>query len=461
MTFMQPDRSATIVTDLGFGDAGKGTIVDYLARRGGGSPLVVRFNGGAQAGHNVVTPDGRQHIFHQFSSASFVPGARTHLSRFMLVSPLLLSHEADQLHALDVNEPHRRLTIDRGARIITPYHEAANRLREAARRAGRHGSCGHGIGETMADSISFPEDTLFAGDLSSYALSRLKLESVRTRKLEELAGLMPELIGNPLPSVTLDLETLWDTNLSHDVAVFYRLFARDVAIVDENHLGRLLRETPNVIFEGAQGVLLDEWRGFHPYTTWSTTTFANADQLLSEQDYPGEVTHLGVLRAYGTRHGPGPFVTEDPVLTRLIPDEHNGTNQWQRQFRVGYFDLVAARYALEVAGTTDCLAITCMDRINEVLHAVDKRPVPNRICTSYQHAGLQIERLVPGPFRNLDYQEGLTKMLLASTPGYGIAPASPPDFLGCLEDQLRVPVSITSNGPTALDKTHRELAGVL
>ena len=426
----------------------KVAIVDYLARRAGGSSLVVRFNGGAQAGHNVVTPNGLHHTFKQFGSATLT-GGRTHLSRFMLVSPLALAREAGQLHELGPAGyiPHTRLTIDRGARIVTPYHGAANRLRESARRGNRHGSCGHGIGETMADSLSVPDDTLLAGELTSYATVIRKLESVRMRKLEELAGLMPELARHPAPSVTQDLQTLRDTALSQDVATFYRLFARTVAIVDEDHLGQLLRETPNVIFEGAQGVLLDEWRGFHPYTTWSTTTFANADTLLAEQDYPGEVTHLGVLRAYGTRHGPGPFVTEDRALTEMMPDEHNGLNQWQRQFRVGHFDLVTARYALEVAGTTNCLAITCMDRVNEVLHAKS-----GLICTSYRHEDQQISRLIPGPFRSLEYQEGLTKMLLASTPVYESAPEYPLEFLSYLEDHLRLPIAVMSNGPKSQDK---------
>ena len=92
----------------------------------------------------------------------------------------------------------------------------------------------------------------------------------------------------------------------------------------------LLRAGP-AVFEGAQGVLLDEWRGFHPYTTWSTTTFANAETLLAEA---GETAiRLGVVRCYLTRHGPGPFVTEDPTLE--IPEPHNGTGTWQGAFRNG------------------------------------------------------------------------------------------------------------------------------
>ncbi|MFI0444841.1 adenylosuccinate synthetase [Actinomadura sp. 6N118] len=112
-----------IVADLGFGDAGKGTVVDWFCSRGP-EPVdaVVRFNGGAQAAHNVVAPDGRHHTFAQFGSGTFTPGVATHLSRFMLVDPLALAAEADHLRKLGIRDPLARLTVDRAALLTTPYH---------------------------------------------------------------------------------------------------------------------------------------------------------------------------------------------------------------------------------------------------------------------------------------------------------------------------------------------------
>ena len=435
-------RHVTIVADLGFGDAGKGSIIDYLARLDSHPPFVVRFNGGPQAAHNVVTPTGRHHTFSQFGSASLIPGARTHLSRFMLINPLRLAAESDQLAAHGVIRPQAQVTIDARALVISPYQEAANRLRELARGQGRHGSCGHGVGETMADWLDAPDDSLTAADLANTATAIEKLELSRARKAHQLTQLMPVI--ETLSEASRDLATLRDDELSEAVAEFYAHFVWHIEVVGDDYLPQILATTPHVLFEGAQGMLLDEWRGFHPYTTWSTTTFANANTLLTEAAYDSTVTRLGLLRAYSTRHGAGPFVTEDPVLTELVPDPHNQTNDWQREFRVGNFDLVAARYAAEVSGGIDSLAVTCLDR-----------PVPRLVATSYNQQGIIVDRLVPGPFMDLDYQAELTNMLASSTPIYEQAPASEAEYLEYLEDRLALPITVTSSGPTAAHKHYR------
>src|SRR6476659_2269299 len=117
---MSWERRAIILGGLGYGDEGKGTWTDFLARV---EPVhtVVRFNGGAQAGHNVVTPDGRHHTFAQCGSGTFVRGVNTHLSRFMLLNPLRLLREAEELCALGVGDALARTTIDRAALVTTPF----------------------------------------------------------------------------------------------------------------------------------------------------------------------------------------------------------------------------------------------------------------------------------------------------------------------------------------------------
>ena len=148
-------RGAIVVAGLGFGDEGKGTTVDWLVRRHE-SALVVRYNGGAQAAHNVVLPDGRHHTFSQFGSGTLA-GAETFLSRYMLVNPSAMLNEAAGLAGLGVVDPLSRVHVDEDALITTPFHIAANRAREQARGDGRHGSCGMGIRETILFPLVKPE----------------------------------------------------------------------------------------------------------------------------------------------------------------------------------------------------------------------------------------------------------------------------------------------------------------
>jgi adenylosuccinate synthase len=117
-------------------------------------------------------------------------------------------------------------------------------------------------------------------------------------------------------------------------------------------------------------VLLDQLRGFHPYTTWSTVTSANAHALLDEAEFDGERRTIGVTRAFSTRHGPGPFPSNAPELREYLlkadQEEHNVHNEWQGMFRVGWFDFLATNYAIAADGRIDALAITCLDRLRDL-----------------------------------------------------------------------------------------------
>lgn len=424
-----------IVADLGFGDSGKGTVVDWLCARRG-ARTVVRFNGGAQAAHNVITPDGRHHTFSQFGAGMFTPGVRTHLSRFVLVDPLALAAEAASLAAAGVAGPLDRLTVDKDALLTTPYHRAANRARERARGADRHGSCGMGIGETARYALEFPADAPRAGDCTT--------PRVLARKLALLRGRLRAEFGTAAPrqGVRRSEETWRDDEVPQvaDTCAAFSAFAARVRLVDDAYLSRLLRSGP-VVFEGAQGVLLDEWHGFHPYTTWSTTTYANAQTLLAEAGQGA--ARLAVIRCYLTRHGPGPLVSEDPTIE--LPDRHNRMNAWQGPFRAGHFDVVALRYALEVAGGADGIALTHLD-------AAARRRL--QCCVRYEADGQVITRLPVSRDHDLAGQERLTGLLLRARPGYlaGGSSWSAADWPDLVADALGCPVSVLSYGPTARDK---------
>ena len=398
---------AFIVTDLGYGDSGKGATVASLAHAYPDTHLVVRHEGGAQAAHHVVDRE-RAHTFAQFGAASFKPGVKTFLSRHMLVHPSALIREAQHLIALGETDILDRLTIDENAPLITPFQQAINRLREIDRGAGKHGSCGMGIGETRNDHRILGNDAVLASDLKDVDLLKKKLRFMRAWKMDQNKDLLERFARNPEPQKELHVFTDWQahTRIAQawiDMDIYRRVRA-------SHHLHSLLHKDGTVIFEGSQGVLLDEKFGFHPYTTWSTVTGKHAHALLKAHDYQGKVTHLGLTRAYGTRHGAGPFPTEDANLTKLLPDTSNGYDRWQEGFRVGHFDAVTARYALEAVGTIDGLVVTCNDRL-------DDSPLNSwQAANEYQTGDMLIADL-PLP-KNREEQIAVSQMVQSAKPVY-------------------------------------------
>jgi len=449
--------STSIVVDLGFGDAGKGAMVDALARRCSTPPLVVRYNGGAQAGHNVHTADGRHHTFSQFGSGTFVPGSRTLLSEYMILHPPALMAEHEHLVSLGVKDALQRLVIDARALVVTPYQQAMNRLRELARGEHRHGTCGLGVGETVGDSLELPTETVVrAADLMNRAQLRRKLSLIRGWKQDQLMPLMPTLVKSG--AAIDDAEVVFDVNAIDRIADTYAEIGRQLRIIDAGDVNFQIRESEHVIFEGAQGVLLDEWHGFHPHTTWSTTTTKNAGTLIERAGRSGKVNAIGVVRAYATRHGQGPFPTEDAALTQQLREPHNSDACWQGQFRVGWFDVPLTRYALSVCPypVTE-LAVTCLDRLMDASRwsVCDGYEVPSEDEGMFHMFGGFAMSLRVGPRRDLAYQERLAQALGRCVPRRPMwcGPRDPAEYMTMMmRKHLDLPVSAMSFGPTADDK---------
>lgn len=406
-------RHAWVVLDLGFGDAGKGGVTDFLARDQR-ADLVVRFNGGAQAGHNVVTPDGRHHTFSQFGAGTFA-GVPTALGPAFLLHPLAMAVEAEHLVRAGVRDPFASVTVDPDARLIDPYQQAAGRLRERLRGDAAHGTCGVGIGECAADALARPEETVRARHLGDAAAVRRALGRQRERKRAELLALGAE-----------DLALFDDDGLIDRVVEAWGEVAGVLRVAET---ASRVRQAERVVFEGAQGVLLDETWGFHPHTTWSDCTPAGALALLDDRPR----TVLGLTRAYAVRHGAGPFPTAG---TLAVPEPHNADGGWQGAFRTGALDGVLLRYAVRVCGGVDALAVTCVDR------------VPERVltCATYME-GTSLE---PGPAGDLGHREALGAWLRGVTPV--LEERSPIAFA---EEACGVAATLVSAGPSAAHKRWR------
>ena len=350
---------ALIVQGMAFGDEGKGATVDWLTRRHG-APLGVRYNGGPQAAHNVVTPEGLHHTFAQFGSGTLA-GADTHLSRFTLVDPLALQREAEVLRAKVSYDPYSRLTVDPDAVVVTRYHVAANRAREIARGAGRHGSVGAGVGEARRDQLAGVYVTVRMAKRGGDSLRdriRLILERILLglgetfRQNEEALSIFNSVAAVEVSQLA---EELAESMRYIRPAVFSEAWGRALAARTIRGKGDAV-----VVLEGAQGVLLDERYGFAPYNSWTDCTFANADRALDDYGLSAEHRQrIGVFRSYFTRHGPGPFPTESEEVRH--PEVHNSAHRWMGEFRQGRFDGVLAAYAAECA-RPDALVVTHMDR---------------------------------------------------------------------------------------------------
>jgi adenylosuccinate synthase len=425
------------VLGLGFGDCGKGHFVDALTRRWN-AHIVVRCNGGAQAGHNVVMPDGRHHTFSQFGAGTFVPGVRTLLLDPMVVHPTALLVEAEALGRVGIDDALSRLTIDAQCRITTPYHQAAGRLRERLRGAAAHGTCGVGVGETVRHSLEHPEGTLRYGDLASGSEAKAKvlidrLQTIRSTLLAEFLPLCPD-------GRFEEFRMLQDETVATKWMTMARALARQCPPASAEEISAQLQGPGCVLFEGAQGVLLDEWRGFHPHTTWSSISTAAVDRVAARFGVTAAIEHYGVLRSYLTRHGNGPFPTHDESLNDKLPEPHNSGEGWQGSFRRGHPDAVLLRYALEVAGNLSGLLVSHLD----VFH----RGVTPKWCERYEG----LERIPVGGSEDLAHQSMLTDLLLRARPRYA-SPSidSEAAFLERVASVTSLPVVLRSHGPTWAD----------
>lgn len=352
--------SVNIVVGLGYGDEGKGLTTDYLVQKSK-IPLVVRFNGGQQAGHTVLTSNGLRHVFSNFGSGT-LRGAPTYWSKYCTFSAGSMLNEYDELIKKGVSPI---LYVDNLSPVTTHYDSLFNKLLEESRGVFRHGSCGMGFGVTIERHFNTPY-RFFAQDLIYPEIARHRLKQCR------------EYYRNKATSLNISNFDQYDHEAEDNrfIAAIRRIdelrIKGDVKFIAEKQIFSDSMPWTDFIFEGAQGVLLDMDFGFFPHVTRSNTTSKNALSIINEQ-LNGRILSPEVYyvsRIYQTRHGEGPFASEGYKMN-LVNNENetNVFNQFQGNFRVGPLNIDLLQYALMADsnfsyGLSKNFIVTCLDQVD-------------------------------------------------------------------------------------------------
>jgi adenylosuccinate synthase len=346
-------NSAKIVVDIGFGDGGKGLVVDNLCNQAiiDGSkelPVVVRFSGGQQCGHTVITPEGTKHIFSSFGSGSLL-GCQTFFTEDTTMYLPALMNEHRVLTSKGVDP---KLTIHPLAMLTTPYDVAFNRTKEEFVQ--KHGSCGLGVGATMQRCIESPYKT-YVMDLKFPAMLIEKMKSVR-RYYENI------LDGRPILLDAFDEHAMELVSHFHD----------SMYALNPDHFE--IEAAPpkpkrDVIFEGSQGVMLDMDHGVFPNVTYANTTSKNAFKYVRDWALKPELFY--VTRCYTTRHGEGWMPDERHIELVNNHEEINVHNRWQGDFRLGELNYPMINQSIAF---DSCYHKEYSPPKNFVLTCLDQRP---------------------------------------------------------------------------------------
>jgi adenylosuccinate synthase len=425
--------SGTCVIGLQWGDEAKGKIVDLLTRE---HDFVVRYQGGANAGHTVVV--GKEtYKLSLLPSGVLTPGVTCVIAGGVVLNPARVIEELDELAARGKEVVADNLRISDRAHVIFPWHFAEDRAFDKSTTTGENiGTTGRGIGPCYRDKVGRAH-AVRLGDMYRAGF-RDQVEQIVAAKNRSLAVLYPPNEFQPLDAAAIYSE--------------YSKFAERLRpyVCDTTELLLSAAESgKRLLFEGAQGALLDVDHGTYPYVTSSNSSGVG---ISSGSGVPMKYVDrmIGVVKAYSTRVGGGPFPTElDNELGQYLRDRGNeyGTVT-RRPRRCGWLDVVALRYTARLSGV-DSIAVMLLD----VLSGLDEI----KICTAYELDGKQITRF---PSHVDDVRR--VKAVFESVPGwkeeitecrkYGELPANAQAYLRRMSELIGRPIEMVSIGP-ARDQT--------
>ena len=416
-----------VVVGAQWGDEGKGKIVDWLSER---ADIVVRFQGGHNAGHTLVI-DGVTYKLSLMPSGVVRPGKLGVIGNGVVVDPWALLDEIAKLKSQGIDVTRERLRIAENATLILPLHRELDQLREAAAGAGKIGTTGRGIGPAYEDKVG--RRAIRVQDLKNLNTLEPKVDRILVHHNALRRGLsQPQVAKDELirqlveiaPKILPFMDCTWDL------------------------LDRERRAGKRILFEGAQGILLDVDHGTYPFVTSSNTEAAQA--AIGSGMGPGQVGYvLGIAKAYTTRVGSGPFPTEltDDIGERLGERGHEFGTVTGRKRRCGWFDACLVRQATKVGGI-DGIALTKLD----VLDGLDEI----KVCVAYMLDGERIERLPAGHNAQARVEPiyETFKGWQQSTRGarkWADLPAEAVKYVRHVEELIERPVTLLSTSPERSD----------
>ena len=357
---------AIVLIGAQWGDEGKGKATDLLGEK---LQWVVRYQGGNNAGHTVVLPNGDKFALHLIPSGILTPGVKNVIGNGVVVDPSVLLAELDGLEARDVDTSNLLLSAD--AHLLMPYHVAIDKVTERFLGNKKIGTTGRGIGPCYQDKIAR------VGVRAQDVLD----ESILTQKVEAALEFKNQVLTKIYNRRALDARQVVDETL--ELAESFKHRIADTRL----ELNLALERGETVLLEGSQGTLLDVDHGTYPYVTSSNPTSGGAS--VGSGIGPTRITTvLGILKAYTTRVGSGPFPTELFDEWGEYLAKHGGEVgvTTGRARRCGWFDAVIARYATRVNGITDYF-LTKLD----VLSSIETVP----ICVAYEIDGVRYDEMPP------------------------------------------------------------------
>lgn len=488
-----------ILCGMQFGDEGKGTFVDYLAYKEN-IDGIVKYNGGSQASHTVITPTSVLHKFSQLGSGMFLEKCHTYITENMVINldnlivEMNIFSEKTNIPIIDLMN---RIHIHENCYIVTPYHKLINKLRELSKGKNRRGTVGTGVSEVMYLLNNVPKQYPYESNLG------LQVKDIyNPYSNNPIFGKLESLQNYVNKFYIQNKDIIWE-NIDEDIKeslvkeidyllapkAFLKISANYIDKFKNSYMGLVFKKCiynqyentfriscNKVIFEGSQGLLIDKTYGIKPNTTYLDTTNKFA---LDISWYRDNIHKIGITKAFSSRHGFGIFPTESSEVNDVITDNNQDKSFWNGQIRFGWFDAVLLRYAQKI-NQVDEMYLSSLDKLDKFdeIKVCDKYIYTGKIDEKFKeifdYEILSDEIIINNINKNdeklIDYlKECISSYITVKGWKKDISkilkkeelPSKCLEYIKLLEETINIPITVISVGPTRNNKIQIKEEAVL